>query len=676
MARARYQIVPSPRGIPAVQLDLSFRRDSTLSMVNPDMTLAVLLDRSGSMQQTFNEGHVTNVATVIYNHVAAAGAGFDLMFYDHEAVDAGHMRSLSDVQYAVRSHPPRGSTYVAEALRQTIRKYRTRNGLYIIVITDGEFADKNEVLQLVTHDLIPQVTPENPYAFRLHFVGAGEGVDHQFLQQIENAATGQGVPLVTQHHHAHLSHSHASILDEMDKSLIGVGVQTRLAEPAHLDDAPSSLHGKQDTTHEGGAITTVVDNITRRTWSGGVADIGFLPRTAIYSIEYSPSHPPSLPVDLRFNDSSGRRHDLLFPVPLPKNAPPPGAQPAGIGGLLGKIHLPWLHKSPEEQAARAEAQALRDEVARLAVENHEAELKRQSADLQALAHGGIPSEAVKRLKEIGQSDAEGILFTSDFSPEEAALLRREGYRVRGIVGGSAVYHVGQAYASAYSDCEVTVLSQAYDEACRLAVSRMGEELRLIRGHGVVGVRFSMVRHEWAEKTVEVQVIGTAVEGSGPPPAEPWMCDMSGQEWWSLHRAGYEAAGLVWGHCTWFVLTTQTDEWNERSFQNLELTHWSAGLSQARHVAMRHLKEQAKAYKATGVCGVKIERKLDEVRLTGPDENPAYEREHHNIVLSIIGTAIRLRANAPRGVTPTLNVLSLRDGRLSPVGIGAQDAAIE
>ena len=66
-----------------------------------------------------------------------------------------------------------------------------------------------------------------------------------------------------------------------------------------------------------------------------------------------------------------------------------------------------------------------------------------------------------------------------------------------------------------------------------------------------------------------------------------------------------------------------------------------------------------------------------MRLSGPGEDPAYEREHHNLVISIIGTAIRLRPDAPPGVAPTLQILSLRDGTISPVAaIGATDAKIE
>ena len=661
----RYQIIPGARGLPMAQLDLRFRRELP-AVANPDMTLAVLLDRSGSMRDAFREGHVLNVAAAILGHVTQAGVGYDLAFYDDRVSYAGHIGSLPALRTAIAQNGPRGGTYVTEALRGAIQKYRTRRGLYVIVITDGEFSDKDQVRRLVLQELLPQVTPENPYAFRLHFVGAGEGVDHAFLRQIEADAAGQGIPLVTQHHHAHLSHSHASILDELDRAFLGVGTGAVFGAREMLDGtAPASVPDPP--------ILHTAEPTTRRAWDGGAGTPGFLPRRVLLGCEYAPIHPESLPVAVRFEGAGGISQWLDFSVPLPRQASaPPTLAPSRKPGF----HLPWGHRSPEEEAARAEADRQRAELAQQVLETHQAEVQRQGRDLQLLGQGGIPTQATERLREIGSGGAEGILFTSDLSPEEAALLRREGYRPRGLVTGSAMYHVGQAYASSQGDCEVEVLSRAYDAATGLAVSRMAQEARLIGAHGVVGVRLSVVRHEWADKTVEVQVIGTAVQGPGAAPADPWMSDLSGQEWWALHRAGYEPAALVWGHCTWFILTTQQDEWIERSFANQELTHWSAALGRARTIAMAHLTAEARKRRATGVTGVRIARRMDEVRLSGPGEDPAYEREHHNLVISIIGTAIRLRPDAPPGVTPTLQILSLRDGKITAVGLGATDVKIE
>jgi uncharacterized protein YbjQ (UPF0145 family) len=294
----------------------------------------------------------------------------------------------------------------------------------------------------------------------------------------------------------------------------------------------------------------------------------------------------------------------------------------------------------------------------------QAERDRQERDQYLLESGRLPSTAEQRLKAVGTADA--LAFTSDLAPDEAGLLRGEGLQPICLVGGSAFYHVGYAYASAWQDVEVTQLSQAYNEATRLAVSRMAQEAETLGAHGVVGVRYRLVRHEWADRTVEVQVVGSAVRAPGPAPRQPWLCDLSGQEWWALRRGGYEPAALAYGHCTWFILTQMQDEWTETSVANAELRHFSEALGHCRSRASAHMTRLAREAGATGLVGIHIARRLDEVRLTGSDENPAYEREHHNLVLSMIGTAIRRRADAPqrRGAAPAL-VLSLRDGRLVP-----------
>src|SRR5229473_7247537 len=81
LSRATYQIVAGPHGLPVAQLGLTFKRTGP-AVANPDLTLAVVLDRSGSMTETYRDGHVYNACAAILNHVSLAGVGFDLVFYD------------------------------------------------------------------------------------------------------------------------------------------------------------------------------------------------------------------------------------------------------------------------------------------------------------------------------------------------------------------------------------------------------------------------------------------------------------------------------------------------------------------------------------------------------------------------------------------------------------------
>ena len=342
-----------------------------------------------------------------------------------------------------------------------------------------------------------------------------------------------------------------------------------------------------------------------------------------------------------------------------------------------RFHLPWHQTTPEEKAAKEAAAQERATLREQLDELRRAEALRREADLQSLAQGGIPTMAAQRLSEIRGADPEQSTFSSDLSPDEAALLRRNGYRPLGLVSGSAMYHVGSVYPpaygsaranqgntrlfpalnpAAYRDGELTTLSGAYNEATRLAVSRMQQEATAIGAFGVVGVRYTMARRVWGLKSIEVRLLGTAVAGPDRPPAAPWLSDLSGQEWYALHRAGYDPVGLVYGHCAWLILTTQLDAWTAFSGRNQELAHWSDALRQCRNRANGAVYTMARDLQAVGVVGMHLTRRLEEFRFF-------VEGEHHILTLHLIGTAVRLRPDAPKTIRATGNVLSLRDGRI-------------
>ena len=327
----------------------------------------------------------------------------------------------------------------------------------------------------------------------------------------------------------------------------------------------------------------------------------------------------------------------------------------------------FFFRTPEEKEALRQAEAHREKVRLLSQQVSKAEALRREKDLRSLAQGGIPVKAQERLREIQDGTAG---YSSDLSSDEFALLQRSGYRVKGLVVGNAVYHVGVAYVG-YQDGEVGVLTAAYMEATRLAVSRLRQEAQAIGAHGVVGVRVGMIRHEWLDHCIELKIFGTAVEGPGKAPNSPWLCDLGVAEWYGLMRAGYQAVDLVWGHCTWFVRTTPQDEMTESwGFMNREMEHWSHSLWQARDRAMHHLQEQTHRAEASGVVGMRFTRRLDRIETSNSDDRII----HHNLVLSMFGTAIRPNGEPPRPVRATLPMLSLRGRRMESLSL--QDTAFE
>jgi len=159
-------------------------------------------------------------------------------------------------------------------------------------------------------------------------------------------------------------------------------------------------------------------------------------------------------------DFRSRLAGVLFSSPAGTQAEPPGP----------RFRLPW-HRTPAGDHT-PDGDEVHAALAHRVEQARQAEARRQVTDEQQLRAGDISSRACQRLAGISDAAADRACFSSDLSPVEAAHLRRTGYRPLGLVRGSALYHAGVAYASTHSDCEVTALSDAYNEATRLAVSRL------------------------------------------------------------------------------------------------------------------------------------------------------------------------------------------------------------
>ena len=410
-----YRIASSPHGLPMVELDLEAATTGG-AVANPEMTLAVLIDRSGSMTETFAEGHVYDVASAILNAVSVAGSGFDLAFYDNGPTFVGHVAAWGDLQRLVSANRPQGGgTYLTPTLRGAIERYRTKRGIYLIVITDGEFADKIAVQQYIVGTLLPQLTPENPYAFRLHFVGAGEEVDREFLRQLEADAIGQGIQLVKHHHHAHLRHSHTDILSELDGAYLGISEQATLGQEVGPGEAP--------------AVTRVGDLATQRWRDGHLAEIGFVPRRARLGLEFGNPHPKQLAVTLGFRTRGGA-DGLSVQVPLPASTvqaptvpriagPRRDSQRRPARGTRAKAPLPPPMAPCGTRGGCAQRRPRRASGTPWPRGSSRCGRRRSTpgrgpADCSGAA--GIPTMAGQRLAELRRADPDGATFTSDLSP--------------------------------------------------------------------------------------------------------------------------------------------------------------------------------------------------------------------------------------------------------------------
>ncbi|MGH2449580.1 MAG: heavy metal-binding domain-containing protein [Chloroflexota bacterium] len=210
----------------------------------------------------------------------------------------------------------------------------------------------------------------------------------------------------------------------------------------------------------------------------------------------------------------------------------------------------------------------------------------------------------------------GGLFTSDLSVAEFVLADQAGVKPISQVMGSSVYHVGWqnmprgSFGGFGRSTELQAMTQALNESRQIALKRMEEEADRVGANAVVGVRIDRGGYDFAPGLVEFSALGTAVRVPGLSEGRPAVTNLSGQDFWKLHQAGYWPLGVAAGSTVYYVMggwQTQMANSFYGSYANMELQDFTAGLYQARNAAMHRLQAQARHLGATGVVGVEIEQ---------------------------------------------------------------------
>ncbi len=264
----------------------------------------------------------------------------------------------------------------------------------------------------------------------------------------------------------------------------------------------------------------------------------------------------------------------------------------------------------------------------------------------------LPAHARERLESMRGQGGKARLFTSDLSVNEFLLVKELGFEPVGLVVGCSIYHIGFQVANWNQNQEMTVLSQAMYHARELAMSRMEEEADALGADGIVGVRLTAKHMEWEPNLAEFVAIGTAVISSNRTISfktvedKPFTSDLSGQDFWTLLRAGYRPVGLVMGNCVYHIARQGLGQWFKNIGQNVEMTNFTQGLYDARELAMERMQAEAAHLQAEGIVGVQI-------------QEGSYSWNSHVIEFFSVGTAVVPMREDHHIPTPQL-VLSVND----------------
>ena len=282
--------------------------------------------------------------------------------------------------------------------------------------------------------------------------------------------------------------------------------------------------------------------------------------------------------------------------------------------------------------------------------NKPAESAQDKAAREARAHisqeqlerGGLPLDAERRLNELHRKS--GKFFTSNLSVNEFVLAASDDVTPLGQVMGSTIYHVGWQWNPTWLGGEMTVITQAQTHARMLALSRLQQEAKLLGAHGVIGVRLIRKSQAWGQNLIEFSAQGTAVAlHNEPVPALPFVCALSGQDFWTLRRAGYRPVGFAFGMCAYYHIASYANQWVTQGsgflgggyMNNIELTDYTQAVYTARHSAMYRMNEEASRVAAEGIVGMTIE---DEIRTVEVEVNNQTRRDLF-VQFTALGTAI-------------------------------------
>lgn len=215
---------------------------------------------------------------------------------------------------------------------------------------------------------------------------------------------------------------------------------------------------------------------------------------------------------------------------------------------------------------------------------------------------------IARLEQLEETDSSA--FTSDLSVNEFVLLHKLGFNPLGYVMGTSIYHVGLQYGNWRQSMELGVLTQAMYNARSLAIDRMRTEAHALKADGVVGVHLAIQQHAWGSGELEFVAQGTAVRAKDPgvnhrlADGGPFTSDLSGQDFFTLVKAGHFPRALVFGTCVYHVAHQSIRQAMKMAGQNMEIPLFTEAVYTARELAMTRMEDEAGHYGADGIVGVR------------------------------------------------------------------------
>lgn len=271
----------------------------------------------------------------------------------------------------------------------------------------------------------------------------------------------------------------------------------------------------------------------------------------------------------------------------------------------------------------------------------------------ALEAGNLPPSAIRRLESLSTQKS----FTSDLTINEFALLKASGFHPICQVAGTAVYKIGYQPIPYGGSQSLSVISNAFNEARRLALGRLQQEAHLAHADVVVGTRITQGMFDVESGLIEFSLIGTAVKNLNKKVESPTktsslvaLTTLSGQELYQLSENGFFPVGLVGASSCYFASLSpytfqQMYSMLGANTVNFEVREFTEGYYATRRLVMREVESAAKALRASGIIDFKF------TSTTNSYQAQSGERESVaavSFLTHVLATAITEISNTPQG----------------------------
>ena len=190
------------------------------------------------------------------------------------------------------------------------------------------------------------------------------------------------------------------------------------------------------------------------------------------------------------------------------------------------------------------------------------------------------------------------------------MIHKLGFDPLGYVLGTSIYHVGLQYGSWKQSMELDMLTAAMYNARELALDRMRTEAHALKADGIVGVRLEIQPHAWGASELEFVAQGTAVRAKEPSgnykleDGGPFTSDLSGQDFYTLVKAGHFPRAFVFGTCVYHVAHQSVRATMKMTGKNMEVPLFTEAVYTARELAMTRMEDESAHSGADGVVGVR------------------------------------------------------------------------